>query len=126
MEKFIVVANFTCHDTCEDDLYTSQWLVGTFDKVEDCIEASRKDLGRVAQDHFECVLCEEEFESEKEYYDAIAENVANYCSDRWEAMIGGIEVELNTSNSVETMSNDFIDSEFTDQRQIVKYYIHKI
>lgn len=126
MERFIIVANFTCHDACEDDLYTSQWLVGTFETVDECMSASLKDLGKVAGDHFECVLCEEEFDSEEEYQDALAENVETYCSDRWERETEKILDELKISNSVEIMSNDFVDDEFTDQRQIVKYYIHKI
>ena len=126
MEKYLVVANFTCHDGCEDDLYASQWLVGTFFSYEECLEAARKDLGKVAQDHYECVLCEEEFESEEEYYDAIAENVDNYCSEHWEVTIGAIEIGLASGNSVELLANDFVDDEFTDQRQIVKYYMYKI
>lgn len=126
MEKYFVVANFTCYDACEDDLYTSQWLVGTFFTFEECTKASLEDLGKVAGDHFECVLCEEEFDSEDEYYNVIAEKVEEYCSDHWEATIDSIEISLASSNSAELLTNDFIDSEFTDQRQIVKYYLYRV
>jgi hypothetical protein len=126
MEKYLVVANFTCHDACEDDLYTSQWAVGTFNTVDECIYASLKDLGKVANDHFECILSAEEFDSEEDYYDALAANVESYCYEHWEATIGSIEIGLASGNSVELLANDFVDSEFTDQRQIVKYYMYRV
>ena len=126
MEKFIVVANFACDGGCDPDLYSSQWLVGAFDTVDECVSASLKDLGKVAQDHYECVLDEEEFDSEEEYYDAIAGNVDNYCSVRWEREANGILDDLEMRGSSEIMSNDFVDANYTDQRQIVKYYIHKL
>jgi hypothetical protein len=126
MNKFIVVANFTCYDTCDDDLYTSQWLVGTFDTVDECVSASLKDLGKVAGDHYECVLGEEEFDSEDEYYNIITESVESYCGGHWERETTGILDDLEISGSSEIVSNDFTDDNYTDQRQIVKYYIHKI
>ena len=126
MEKFIVVANFACHDACEDELYASQWLVGTFNTIDECVSASLKDLGKVAGDHYECVLGEEEFDSEDEYYDVIAENIESYCGDHWERETTGILDDLEMSGSSEIMSNDFVDADYTDQRQIVKYYIHKL
>ena len=126
MEKFIVVANFACHDACEDELYSSQWLVGTFDTIDECVSASLKDLGSVAGDHFECVFTEEEFETEEEYYNAIAENVEEYISDHWEREANGILDDLELHGSSEIMSNDFVDADYTDQHQIVKYYIHKL
>ena len=126
MEKFIVVANFACNEACEDELYSSQWPVGTFDTVDECVSASLKDLGKVAQDHYECVLDEEEFDSEEEYYDAIAENIENYCSSYLKRDANGILDDLEIRGSSEIVFNDFIDSNYTDQRQIVKYYIHKL
>jgi hypothetical protein len=126
MNKFIVVANFACYDTCDDDLYTSQWLVGTFDTVDECVSASLKDLGKVAGDHYECVLGEEEFDSEDEYYNIITESVESYCGGHWERETTGILDDLEISGSSEIVSNDFTDDNYTDQRQIVKYYIHKI
>lgn len=126
MEKLVVVANFTCYDACEDDLYTSQWLVGIFDTVDECVSASLKDLGKVASDHFECILNEEEFDSEEDYYDALAENVENYCCEHWERRTDDILVNLKIENSAEIVVNDFTDDEYTDQRQSVKYYIHKV
>jgi hypothetical protein len=126
MEKYLVVANFTCHDACEDDIYTSQWAVGTFFTPEECMKASLEDLGKVASDHFECVFCGEDFYNEEDYYNALAENVEEYCSDHWEATIGSIEIGLASGNSVELLANDFVDSEFTDQRQIVKYYMYRV
>jgi hypothetical protein len=127
MNKFIVVASFTCHDGCEDDIFTSQWLVGSFDDIDDCIEAAKKDLVDVARDHYECILESEEFDSEEEYYDAIAENVENYISEQYPTAVSAILTDLdNSRKSVELLSNDFVDDNYTDQRQIVKYYIHKI
>jgi hypothetical protein len=127
MNKFIVVASFTCHDGCEDEIFNSQWLIGSFDDIDDCIEAAKKDLVDVAKDHYECVLESEEFDSEEEYYDAIAENVENYISEQYPTAVSAILIDLdNGRKSVEILSNDFIDGEYTDQRQIVKYYIHKI
>ena len=86
----------------------------------------------MACDHYECVIPEEEYYDdegdvkEEEYRKALEDCAFAYCENRWEAMLGGITVGFNTSNSVEILSNDFIDDEYTDQRQIVKYYIHKL
>jgi hypothetical protein len=132
MEKYLVVANFTCHDACEDDLYSSQWLVGTFFSPEECLVASRKDLIDVACDHYECVVPEEEYYNdegelnEEEYRKAVEDLAFEYCNDHWEALIGSIEIGLASSNSVELLANDFIDDEYTDQRQIVKYYMYRV
>lgn len=126
MEKYLVVANFTCYDACEDDLYTSQWAVGIFNTVDECIKASLDDLSKVASDHFECVFCEEDFYNKDDYYDALAENIESYCYDHWEGRADDLLANLKVENSVEIVSNDFIDSDYTDQRQIVKYYIHKV
>ena len=126
MEKFIVVANFACDGGCDPDLYSSQWLVGTFDTVDECVSASLEDLGKVAGDHYECILGEEEFDSEDEYSDVITESVERYCKGRWEREANGILDDLEISGSSEIMSNDFVDANYTDQRQIVKYYIHKL
>jgi hypothetical protein len=132
MEKFIVVANFACEDNCESDLYSSQWLVGTFNTIEECIEASRKDLIDVACDHYECVIPEEEYYDdeggvkEEEYRKALEDCAFAYCEDRWERAVDKILADLAIGNSAEIVSNDFIDDEYTDQRQIVKYYIHKL
>jgi hypothetical protein len=132
MEKFIVVANFACDGGCDPDLYSSQWLVGTFDTVDECISASLKDLCDVACDHYECVIPEEEYYDdegevkEEEYRKAIEDCAFAYCEGRWERKIDDILVSLKVENSAEIVSNDFIDDEYTDQRQIVKYYIHKL
>ena len=131
MEKYLVVANFTCHDGCEDDLYTSQWLVGTFTTVEECMEASRKDLIDVACDHYECAIPEEEYYNEEgelteEYRKVIEDKAFEYCENRWEATIGSVEIGLASNNSVELLANDFIDDDYTDQRQIVKYYMYRV
>jgi hypothetical protein len=127
MNKFIVVASFTCHDVCEDEIFNSQWLVGSFDDIDDCIEAAKKDLVDVAKDHYECVLEGEDFDSEEEYYDAMAENVENYLSEQCPTAIGAILIDLdNGRKSVEILSNDFVDDNYTDQRQVVSYFIHKI
>lgn len=125
MEKYLVVANYTCHDACEDDLYSSQWLVGTFFSREECLIASRKDLSKVAQDHYECVLYDA-FDSEEDYLDAITEYVEDYCSEHWVAKTEDIEISLASGNSAELLANDFVDDEFTDQRQIVKYYMYRV
>ena len=125
MEKFIVVANFACNEACEDELYSSQWLVGTFNTVDECIQASLEDLKKVAKDHYECVLPEDEFE-EDEYESQLAENVEEYISDYWEREANGILDDLTLRGSAEIISNDFVDADYTDQRQIVKYYIHKL
>ena len=132
MEKYLVVANYTCHDACEDDLYTSQWLVGTFFSPEECIEGARKDLIDVACDHYECVVPEEEYYNDEgelnkeEYRKAIEDLAFDYCSDPWVAKTADIAISLASGNSVELMANDFVDDEFTDQRQIVKYYMYRI
>ncbi len=125
MEKFIVVANFACNDACADELYSSQWLVGTFNTVDECIQASLEDLKKVAKDHYECVLPDDEFE-EDEYESQLAEKVEEYISDYWEREANGILDDLALRGSAEIMSNDFVDADYTDQRQIVKYYIYKL
>lgn len=127
MNKFIVVASFTCHDVCEDEIFNNQWLVGSFDDIDDCIEAAKKDLIFVATDHYECVLESEEFDSEEEYYDAIAENVENYIREQYPTAVSAILTDLDKGRkSVEILSNDFVDDDYTDQRQVVSYFIHKV
>lgn len=125
MEKFIVVANFACDGGCDPDLYSSQWLVGTFDTIDECVYASLKDLTEVAHDHYECVIVGDELE-EDEYESLVADKVEEYVSDHWERAVDNILADLAIGNSAEIVSNDFIDYEYTDQRQIVKYYIHKL
>ena len=132
MEKFIVVANFACDGGCDPDLYSSQWLVGTFNTVDECVSASLKDLCDVACDHYECVIPEEEYyddegEVKEEAYRVAIEDCAfAYCKGRWEREVNGILDDLEMSGSSEIMSNDFVDAAYTEQRQIVKYYIHKL
>ena len=127
MEKYLVVAGFTSHDCCEDEIYSNQWLVGSFDDIDDCIEAAKKDLVDTARDHFECILEVEEFDSEEDYYDEIAENVELYLKDQHQTAVSAILIDLdNGRKSVEILSNDFTDDNYTDQRQIVNYFIHKI
>lgn len=126
MEKYFVVASFVCHDGCEDEVYNSQWKVGMFNTVDECRAAGLKDLTEVAQDHYECVLDEDEFDSEEEYLDAIAENVENYVSEHWEATPECIETDLKNRGCAVFLTVDFIDSEFTDQRQVVTYCMYKM
>jgi hypothetical protein len=125
MEKFIVVANFACDGGCNPDLFANQWLVGTFNTIDECIQASLEDLKKVAKDHYECVLPDDEFE-EDEYTEVVAECVENYLGDPWERYYDGIVDDLELRGSSEILSNDFVDSAYTDQRQIVKYFIHKL
>jgi hypothetical protein len=122
MEKFIVVANFACDGGCDPDLYSSQWLVGTFDTVDECVSASLKDLSVVARDHYECVLSGDELE----YESLLASKVEEYISDHWEREANGILDDLDMGGSAEIMSNDVVDADYTYQRQLVKYYIHKL
>jgi hypothetical protein len=127
MNKFIVVASFACDGGCDPDLYSSQWLVGSFDTIEDCIEAAKKDLVSVAKDHYECVFDSEEFDSEAEYYEALTVNIEKYLSEQYLTATAAILTDLdNGRKSVEILSNDFVDSDYTDQRQIVNYFIHKV
>lgn len=126
MEKYFVVASFVCHDGCEDEIHNSQWKVGIFNTVDECMAAGLKDLTQVAQDHYECVFDEEEFDSEEEYLDAIAENVENYVGEHWEAPPDCIEIDLRAQDCAVFLTVDFIDSEFTDQRQVVNYCMYKM
>ncbi len=126
MKKYFVVASFVCHDGCEDEIYNSQWKVGMFNTVDECRAAGLKDLAQVAQDHYECVLNGEEFDSEEEYLDAIAENVENYVSEHWEATLECIETDLKNRDCAVFLTVDFIDGEFTDQRQVVTYCMYKM
>ena len=69
----------------------------------------------------------EEFDSEEDYYDEIAENVELYLKDQHQTAVSAILIDLdNGRKSVEILSNDFTDDNYTDQRQIVNYFIHKI
>lgn len=126
MEKYFVVASFVCHDGCEDEVYNSQWKVGMFNTVDECRAAGLKDLTEVARDHYECVLDEEEFDSEEEYLNAIAEYVENYVSEHWEAPLECIETDLKNRDSAIFLTVDYIDCNFTDQRQVVTYCMYKI
>lgn len=126
MGKYFVVASFVCHDGCEDEIYNSQWKVGMFNTVNECRTAGLKDLTEVARDHYECVLDSEEYDSEEEYLDAIAECVENYVSEHWEAPSDCIEIDLQNRGCAVFLTVDFIDSQFTDQRQVVTYCMYKM
>ena len=125
MKKFMVIANFACQQYCEDDLHSSQWPVGTFDTIDECIKASLEDLRQVGRDHYECILDTDEFETSAEYDCAIEDKVEDYISDQWMRGIEEIENDLKVFAHAEFLSNDFC-CEDTDQRQRTKYYIYEL
>lgn len=125
MEKLLVIGNFACHDGCEDDLFASQWSVGIFDTITDCLEAALEDLRQVGRDHYECILDTDEFETSAEYERAIEDKVEDYISDQWMRSAEEIENDLKVFAHAEFLSNDFC-CEDTDQRQRTKYYIYEL
>lgn len=125
MEKYLVIANFACQSYCEDDLYASQWLVGTFATVEECIEASLQDLLQVGRDHYECIVDETEFETEAEYDMTLDDKASEYCAECNKPNLNAIKDELLMQGHSEFLWNDFV-CEDTDARQITKYAIYKI
>ena len=127
MEKYFVVASFTSYDGYEDEIFNNQWLVGSFDDLDECIEAAKKDLVDVAKDHYECVLDPDEFDSEEDYESSIKRHVEDYLGDQYITTVDAILIDLdNGRKSVEILSNDYVDTDLTDQRQVVNYFIHKI
>ena len=126
MEKYLVIANFACYDACEDDLYTSQWAVGTFDTIGECFESAKEDLRQVARDHYECVLDTDGYESSAEFELAIEDKIVDYTACRWISALADTAQNLTMFKSDEFLTNDFTDGKYTDQRQIVKYTIYKI
>lgn len=125
MKNFIVIANFACQDSCEDDLYTSQWLVGTADSIEGCLDAAEADLYQVAKDHYNCVLPEDEYDTPEELEEALKNHIDDYISEAWKRPVFNIETALEEAGAAEILSNDFC-CDCTDQRQLVKYYIYSI
>jgi hypothetical protein len=71
MKNYLVLANFAGYDQNEFELFTNQWTVGSFDTLEECYEACRKDTEQVAHDTFESMYDETELKeceaSIKEY-----------------------------------------------------------
>lgn len=126
MEKYFVIASFVCHDDCENEVYSSQWKVGVFNTIDECRAAGLKDLTEVAQDHYECVLDGEEFDSEEEYLEAIAEYVEDYVGEHWEATLECIETDLKNRDCAVFLTVDFTDNDFTEQRQVVNYCMYKM
>jgi hypothetical protein len=53
MKNYLVLASFAGYDKNEDELFTNQWTVGSFDTLEECYGACEKDIEQVAKDTFE-------------------------------------------------------------------------
>ena len=126
MEKYLVIANFAGYDAREDDLYASQWAVGTFDTLGECFESAKEDLKQVARDYYECVLDTDDYESSAEFELAIEDKIVDYVACRWISTLTDTTQRLTMFKSDEFLTNDFTDGKYTDQRQIVKYTIYKI
>ena len=125
MEKLLVIGNFACHDGCEDDLFASQWSVGIFDTITDCLEAALEDLRQVGRDHYECVLDTDMFDTAAEFELAVEDKVVDYVENHWVRGFDIIKKELEAFGHTEFLSNDFC-CEDTDQRQITKYTVYKL
>jgi hypothetical protein len=76
-KNYLVLANLAGYDKNEEELYTHFWTVGTFDTLEECYEACKKDIEQVATDAFEPSYGEDEVEelneAVREYTDCAVE-----------------------------------------------------
>lgn len=122
---FVVIASYISHDGCEDELYTSQWCVGTFNSIQEGLNAAERDLHKVAKDHYECVLCKDEYDTEDDFNEALKNHIDEYLSEVWKRDLINIEASLDQAGSAESLSNDFC-CDVTDQRQLIKYYIYNL
>lgn len=122
MEQYLVVANFACHDYNDSDLYTSQWMVGTFDTLDECYRASYNDLKQVGRDYYEGIVDADEFETEAEVNIAIDTKVLDYVDDRIICSEKSARESIDSYGHAEIISNDFGVS----QRQITKYVAYKL
>lgn len=61
-KNYLLLANFAGYDKDEDELFTNQWTVGTFDTLEECYAECEKDIRQVATDTFESAYDEDEVE----------------------------------------------------------------
>lgn len=125
MEKYLVIANFACQSYCEDDLYASQWPVGTFATVEESVEASLQDLFQVGRDHYECIVDDADFEMEAEYDITVDDKARDYCAKCNKPDLDAIKSALLMHGHSEFLWNDFVCKD-TNTRQITKYTIYKI
>ena len=62
MKNYLVLCNFASYAEDDYELFTNQWTVGSFDTLEECYEACRKDALQVARDAYEGMYDEDELE----------------------------------------------------------------
>ena len=60
MKNYLVLCNFAGYTEDDCELFTNQWTVGSFDTLEECYEACRKDALQVARDAYEGMYDEDE------------------------------------------------------------------
>lgn len=60
MKNYLVLCNFASYAEDDCELFTNQWTVGSFDTLEECYEACRKDALQVARDAYEGMYDENE------------------------------------------------------------------
>ena len=60
MKNYLVLCNFASYAEDDYELFTNQWTVGSFDTLEECYEACRKDALQVARDAYEGMYDEDE------------------------------------------------------------------
>ena len=110
--KYLVLACFAGHTDDDNELWTNQWLVGTFDSLEECCAESEKDLEQVARDSLEC-----RFENEEEF----EREVQNYLSTK--EMICRTDLDFKEQHPAIILSNDYWTN---DHHEIIDYIVVKI
>ena len=80
MKNYLVLANFAGYDKNEDELFTNQWTVGSFDTLEECYEACREDIFQVAKDTFGPIYDTDEADE----VDELSKEIDNYtdCANK--------------------------------------------
>lgn len=66
MKNYLVLCNFAGYDLSENELFTNQWTVGSFDTLEECYKACEDDMEQVGRDAYEGMFDEDEVEEYKE------------------------------------------------------------
>jgi hypothetical protein len=112
MNKYLVLACFSAHNMDDDELWSNQWLVGTFESLEECYTKCENDLEQVGKDSLEGRYDdEEEFEEEVKFY-LSGKEISHRTEDDF---IG--------NNPVTILSNDY----WTDEhREMINYIVVKI
>lgn len=114
MSKYLLLCTFCGREEDDQELWTNQWTVGTFEQLETCYVESELDLQQVGKDSLEGRFDDdeqEEFEEELKNY--LNQKVIRHRSER----------DCKLFEPVLILSNDYWTD---DHREIVNYVVIKL